>query len=49
MIRADARNVPDKLPATFEAPPVRRRYGTGISRMRRRARAARICISMFQP
>ena len=44
-----ARILPLNEPATFEHPPARRRYGTGSSRMRRLARAAFICISMFQP
>src|SRR5713226_3891645 len=40
---------PLRLPATLEAPPARLRWRTGSSRIRSPARAARICISRFQP
>src|SRR5258705_6706947 len=48
-IRGAARNVPRRLPATFEEPPRRRRHGTGISSIRSPAAAVRICNSMFHP
>ena len=48
-IRQAALTLPISDPATFELPPARRRYGTGISMMRSPLRAACICISMFQP
>src|SRR5262249_15922883 len=35
-IRVAARSVPARLPATFDAPPMRRRHGTGISSVRNR-------------
>src|SRR5437667_11604903 len=44
-MRAPAINVPRNVPETFDSPPVRRRWFTGISRMRSPARAAFICIS----
>src|SRR5439155_23975819 len=49
MMRAPATNVPRNVPETFDSPPERRRWFTGISRMRRPERAAFICISKFQP
>ena len=49
MICVPAFTVPRRLPATFESPAMRRRYGSGTSRTRRPARAARICISRFHP
>ncbi len=48
-MRALAFAVPTRLPETLEAPPMRRRCATGSSRMRRPARAVRICISRFHP
>src|ERR1700733_1819950 len=48
-MRPPARRLPDNEPATFELPPARQRYGTGSSRIRSPARAASICISIFQP
>ena len=38
-----------QLPETFETPPRRRRWSTGISISCNPAAAARICISRFQP
>ena len=49
MMRAPATNVPRIVPETFDSPPARRRWFTGISTMRNPARAAFICISKFQP
>src|SRR5256885_12583498 len=37
-IRAPATNVPRSVPDTFDSPPARRRWFTGISRIRRPAR-----------
>ena len=48
-IRLPAWSVPRNEPATFELPPPRHRYGSGTSRIRKPARAASICISIFQP
>ena len=48
-MRVPARTLPRNEPATLDSPPVRQRQTTGTSRMRRRARAAFICISRFQP
>src|SRR5262249_27338272 len=48
-IRKLATNVPRNVPETFDPPPVRQRWLTGISRTRKRDRAAFICISRFQP
>ena len=49
VIRQPALTDPFKVPATFDCPAIRQRYGTGNSMMRMRAKAARICISKFQP
>ena len=49
MMRLPATNVPRNVPETFDSPPTRRRWSTGISRTRRPQRAAFICISRFQP
>ncbi len=48
-IRKPASTLPRRVPATFERPARRRPCGTGSSRILSPARAARICISRFQP
>ena len=44
-----AGRVAARFPETFETPPTLSRQPTGISTIRNRPAAARICISRFQP